>query len=116
MNKFIQFCQLVGLHPLVGFGMIAVDIMLFGPESASLLITWPISIAIAAALTIPCVLIQKFGMRESWGLALGKGAMVGILTAIPTALPSFITLFGSALGTVAYFADRRSSSIEAKND
>jgi len=115
MNKFIQFCQLAGLHPLVGFGMVVVDLMLFGPESASLFITWPISIAVATALTIPCLLIQKYGMREQWRLAIGKGALVGILTAIPTPLPSIITLIGGTLGTVALLADSRSSSVDEKN-
>lgn len=111
MNKFFQFSQMAGLHPLVGFGMVAIDWMLFGPESASMGITWPISIAVATALTIPCVLIQKYGMREQWGLAIGKGALVGILTAIPTPLPSFINFLGGALGTVALLADSRSSSV-----
>ena len=115
MNKFIQFCQSTGLHPFVGFGMFAVDWMLFGPESASLGITWSISIAVAAALTIPCVLIQKFGMRETWGLSIGKGALVGLLTAIPTPLPSVITFVGGALGTVALIADSRSSPLDEKN-
>lgn len=115
MNKVIQFCQLAGLHPLVGFGMFAVDWMLFGPESASLGITWPISIAVATALTIPCVLIQKYGMREQWGLAIGKGALVGILTAILTPLPSIITFIGGAFGTVALLADSRSSFVDEKN-
>lgn len=115
MNKLIQFCQLAGLHPLVVFGMVAVDFMLFGPESASLGITWPISIAVATALTIPCILIQKYKMREPWGLAIGKGGLVGILTAIPTPLPSIVTLFGGALGTVALLTDGRSSSVDEKN-
>ncbi len=116
MNKIIQFCQLTGLHPLVGFGMLAVDWMLFGPESASLGISWPISIVVATALTIPCALIQKFGMREQWGLAIGKGALVGILTAIPTPLPAVITFIGGTLGTVALIGDSNSSSVDEKNE
>ena len=115
MNKFIQFCQIFGLHPLVVLVMVSVDWMLFGPESASLGITWPISIAVAIALTIPCVLIQKYQMREQWGLAIGKGVLVGILTAIPTALPSILTFFGGTLGTVALIADSRNSSLDEKS-
>ena len=115
MNKVIQFCQLVGLHPIVGFGMFAVDTMLFGAESVSLGISWPISIAIAAGLTIGCVLIQKYQMREHWGLAIGKGIIVGILTAIPTSIPSIITVTGGVVGTVALLADGRSSSANEKN-
>lgn len=110
MSRFVQFSQMVGLHPLSGFAMFAVDWMLFGPESASLGITWSVSIGVAAALTIPCILIQKFGMREPWGLAIGKATLVGVLTAIPTPLPSVVTLIGGALGVVALVAGRRFSS------
>jgi len=111
MNKFVQFSQMVGLHPLVAFVMFASDWMLFGPESVTLGITWPISIVVAAVLTVGCVLIQKYGMREQWGLAIGKGILVGILTAIPTPLPSVITVIGGGLGTVALL-DSRSSSVD----
>ncbi len=52
MDKFVEFCQKFGLHPLVGFGMVAVDTMLFGAESATLGISWPISIAVAVVLGI----------------------------------------------------------------
>jgi hypothetical protein len=105
MSKFIELCQLLGLHPLVGFGMFAVDWMLFAGEGATLGVTWPVSIGIAVALTIPCILIQRYGFKEKWGLAIGKGILVGVLTAIPTALPSVVALGGGALGTIALLAD-----------
>mgnify|MGYP006945461938 CR=1 FL=1 len=106
---------MVGLHPFVGFGMAGVDFMLYGPEAASLGITWPISIAIATFLTIACVLVQKYGMREQWGLAIGKGTLVGILTAIPTPLPSIVTLIGGVVGTVALVSENRKASVDEKN-
>lgn len=115
MKKFIQFCQMIGLHPLVGFGMFAVDAMLFSAESASLGATWPISITIASVLTIGCVLIQKKGLREPWGLAIGKGLIVGLLTAIPTSIPSIITVTGGVLGTVALLANGKNSSLDEEN-
>jgi len=113
LNKFIQFCQFTGLHPLVTILMIALDYMLF--VSGGLVISWPISIPIGIVSTIICVLIQKNAMREAWGLAIGKGLFVGLLTAIPSALPSFITATGGALGTVALIADSRNSSVDEKN-
>ena len=106
---------MVGLHPFVGFGMFAVDAMLFGAESVALFIAWPISIAIAAVLTVGCVLIQKYQMREQWGLAIGKSLIVGLLTAIPTAIPSIITVTGGVLGTVALLTDGRGSATDKKN-
>ncbi len=110
LNKFIQFCQLTGLHPLVAILLFVLDNMLFA--SGGLVISWPISIPIGIAATIICVLIQKNAMREQWGLAIGKGLFVGLLTAIPTALPAFITAIGGGLGTVALIANTRRSSVD----
>jgi hypothetical protein len=107
MSKLLQICNMLGLHPLVGFGMFAVDLMLFAVEGATLEISWPISIAVATALTIPCILIQKYGFKEEWGLAVGKGLMVGVLTAIPTALPAIVPLAGGVMGTVALLSGGR---------
>ncbi len=40
MDALKKFSQFFGLHPLVGFGMFAVDLMLFGVESATLQAGW----------------------------------------------------------------------------
>ena len=112
MSKFHQICQMMGLHPLVGFGMFAVDGMLFTAEGATLGASWVISIGVAIALTIPCVLIQKYGFKDEWGLAIGKGIMIGCLTAIPTGLPSVVPLVGGALGTVALLSNSGSKDID----
>lgn len=93
-----SFCQALGLHPLVGFGMFAVDWMLFSAEAASLGATWAVSVPIAALLAITAVFIQRFSFKDSWGSAIGKSLLVGLLTAIPTALPSIITVGGGAVG------------------
>ena len=116
MNKFIQFCQMVGISPNVAISMFGVDWLLFGSESTRLGDTWDMSISVATVLIIPCVLVQKYKMREPWGLAIGKGVMVGILTAIPTPVPSIITIIGGTLGAFALRADRRSSSLDEKNE
>jgi len=107
MDRLLEVSAKVGLHPLVGFGMFAVDWMLFGPEAASLGITWPISLAVAAALAIPCILIQRYGFKEEWGLAVGKSLMVGVLTAIPSPIPSVVTFMGGAMGTVAMISGEK---------
>jgi hypothetical protein len=104
---------MTGLHPLVAVLMITLDIMLFA--SGGLVISWPISIPIGIAATIICVLIQKNAMRDQWGLAIGKGLLVGLLTAIPTGLPSFFTAIGGVVGTVALIADSKSSFVDEKN-
>ncbi len=112
MSKFLELCKMMGLHPLVGFGMFAVDSMLFTGEAGTLGASWVISIGIAIALTIPCTLIQRYGFKEGWGLAIGKGIMVGCLTAIPTALPSVVPVAGGLLGTVALLSSGGSKDLD----
>ena len=114
MSKLLDICRVLGLHPLVGFGMFAVDWMLFGAEAGSLGVTWPISIAVGAVLGVASVLIQKYYFKEDWGLALGKGLLVGLLTAIPTALPSFVPLAGGAMGTVALLSGTKALPEQAR--
>jgi hypothetical protein len=98
MEALKKFCQTFGLHPLTGFGMFAVDWMLFAPEAGSLGTALVFTVPFALALTIPCVLIQKHSFNDDWGAALGKGIMVGVLTAIPSPLPSVVSLTAGALG------------------
>jgi hypothetical protein len=92
--------------------MFAVDWMLFTAEGGTLGASWVISIGIAIALTIPCVFIQKYGFNEKWGFAIGKGLMIGSLTAIPTALPSVVPLVGGALGSVALLRNRGNEDVD----
>lgn len=95
MNRFIQA---FGLHPLSALGMICVDIMLFGADATG--VGWLVSCSVAVALTIPCILIQRYSYNDNWGTAVGKGMIIGILTAIPSPLPAIITGAGGVLGTV----------------
>lgn len=97
-TKMLAYCQLFGLHPMVGFGMTAVDTMLFGATAATLGAGWAISIPVAMVLVIPCVLIQKKSFGDGWGAALGKGMMIGLLTAIPTPIPATLTAGGGFVG------------------
>ncbi|MBC8333782.1 MAG: hypothetical protein ISR59_12375 [Anaerolineales bacterium] len=100
MDALNKLSRSLGLHPLVGFGMVAVDMMLFGAEAATFELIWPISVAVGAALTIPSILIQRHSFKDSWGASIGKGMLVGVLTAIPTPLPALVPLLGGTLGTI----------------
>jgi hypothetical protein len=86
----------------------AVDWMLFGGEAGTLGAGLVLTVPFALALTVPCVLIQKHSFNDSWGAALGKGFMVGVLTAIPTALPSVVSLGAGLLGTGKYLLKEKS--------
>ena len=90
--------KLLGLHPIVAFGMITVDMMLFAPDCTG--IGWFVSCAVALFLSIPCIIIQRFEYDDEWGTAIGKGMLVGILTAIPTPLPALITGTSGVLGLI----------------
>jgi hypothetical protein len=103
MNLRSVFHQ-VGLHPLTALGMIVVDMMLFAPDATGA--GWLISCIVAAVLVIPCLLLQRFAYGDSWWAAVAKAMMVGILTAIPTPLPSAITALGGVMGFIPQFSAR----------
>jgi len=107
-SGFLRVCQLFGLHPLVGFGMFAVDWMLFGAETATLGAAWIVSVPVGLALAVPSVLLQRFSYKDHWGAAIGKGLLVGLLTAIPTPLPSGIPLAGAILGVIKHLLEKKS--------
>jgi hypothetical protein len=100
MDSLKKFTQFFGLHPLVGFGMFAVDMMLFGGELATAGIGWMITVPIGLALSIPCALLQHYSYKDDWGTAIGKGMLIGLLTAIPTALPAVVPAIGGVVGAV----------------
>ena len=89
---------MLGLHPLVAFGMIAADMMLFGGEAATAGVGLAVTIPVALALAIPCILLQRYAFKDTWGAAFGKGMMVGVLTAIPFPIGSPLTIAGGILG------------------
>jgi hypothetical protein len=96
MNK--QILQKIGLHPFVAFGMIVVDMMLFGSDATG--IGWVFSCAVGMILIIPCVLLQKFAYKDDWISALAKGVIIGVITAIPTPLPAILTGVGGVMGFI----------------
>ena len=96
-----------GLHPLVGFGMFAVDMMLFGGEVMTAELIWPLTVGVGAVLTIPSVLIQRHSFGDTWGAAWGKGLLIGLLTGIPTPLPALVPLLGGALGTMEMLSSKK---------
>jgi len=112
------FAQKYGLHPLVALAMICVDTMLFGSDILAVFTegaTLAISIAVAAILTIPCILLQKYAYKDNWGAAIGKGLIVGILTAIPTSLPSIVTGGSGVLGIVGLVKRRTGKKTKAQS-
>jgi hypothetical protein len=98
-----KICYLFGLNPLAAAGMVTADLMLFGGEASTLGASWPISVCAAIPLSLACVLIQRFSTKDPWAMAIGKGLLVGVLTAIPTPLPSILTTASGFLGAADAF-------------
>ncbi len=78
--------------------MFAFDWMLFGATLATGGAAWCLSIPAALLLAIPSAALQHYSYGDRWGAAIAKGALVGMVTAIPTALPSAFTFAGGVLG------------------
>ncbi|HRI68899.1 MAG TPA: hypothetical protein PK156_31935 [Polyangium sp.] len=97
----------LGLHPLVAFAMVIVDIMLLAADVAT---AATVSVIVGLVLTIPCVLLQRYVYKDEWGAAIGKGMIVGILTAIPTPLPSIVTGAGGVAGAIGLLSEKKESA------
>lgn len=87
--------------------MVVIDIMLLAADLAT---AATVSIVVGLVLTIPCVLLQRYAYKDEWGVAVGKGMIVGILTAIPTPLPSIVTGVGGVAGAIGLLSEKKESS------
>src|SRR5271165_2285668 len=86
------FAQLFGLHPLPAVMTLAVNTMLFGGELATMGALIPLGFAVAVVLGAMTFICQRRKYGDDESEALVKALAVGLLTAIPTGLPSFLTV------------------------
>ncbi len=110
MTRYDNPYRAFGLHPLVAFGVVAVDFMLFGGEATTGGVSWVVSIAVAVALAIPVLLLQRFAYHDNWGAAAGKAALLAVLTAIPTPIPAIFPAAAGVLGML-----KRPAALPAPN-
>ena len=99
--------QAAGLHPLGAIGVISVDTMLFGGTILTGGAGWVASVPVGLVLCPGVALLQRYGFEDTWGLAVGKGVIVGLLTAIPTPLPSVLIAGSGAAGATRLLLNRR---------
>ena len=99
--------QAAGLHPLGAIGVVAVDTMLFAGTVVTAGAGWVVSVPVGIVLCFGVALLQRTGFDDTWGLAVGKGVIVGLLTAIPTPLPSVLIAGSGAAGTARLLLNRR---------
>ncbi len=97
-NYVFPFRKL-GLHPLSAFAAICVDLMLFGPEAAAPP-AFILTFAFGFMISVPVYLLQKYASGDGRKVAFAKAMIIGILTAIPSPLPSVFTGLGGILGLI----------------
>ncbi len=92
-----SLARTVGLDPMAALAVVVVDTMLFGAETVTVGAGWLVTGPIGLLVGVVCLLLQRLRYGDHWGVAAAKGILVGVLTAIPTPLPSgFVLLSGIA--------------------
>lgn len=92
--------QLFGLHPIPAVMTLAVNAMLFAGELATMGALVPVAFLVAVVLAVMTFLCQRRMYGDDDNEALVKALAVGLLTAIPTGLPSFLTVPSAVVGLV----------------
>jgi hypothetical protein len=92
--------QLFGLDPRIAFLMFLIDLMLFGGEVLTLGLLIPVAMIAGVVLGFITYRAQKRWYGDDHDAALIKGAIVGLLTAIPTPLPAIAYLPSGLLGLI----------------
>ena len=92
------FVQSFGLHPAASLLTLAIDSMLFGEEVITAGVGMILSLPVSAAVGFLTFMLQQKWYGDDKDSAAIKGGIVGLLTAIPTALPSAFYLGAGVLG------------------
>lgn len=90
--------QSFGLHPAVAALTLTLDSMLFGAETVTLGMFWPISLGVSAALGVITYRAQKAWFGDDDESAKLKAGILALLCAIPTALPMFLYVPAGIVG------------------
>ena len=104
------FGQIFGLDPRVVFLTMLVDTMLFGGQFLTLGTSSLISLPVGIALGFITYRAQRHWYRDDRESAIIKGLIVGLLTAIPTSLPGFLTIPSGIIGLVHLLRRKRKDS------
>jgi len=92
--------QLFGLHPIPAVTTLAVNAMLFAGELATMGALVPVAFVVAIVLGAMTFICQRRMYGDDDNEALVKALAVGLLTAIPTGLPGFLTVPSAVVGLV----------------
>jgi hypothetical protein len=94
------FGQMFGLDPRVAFVTLVVDLMLNAGEIASMGLLAPVSIAAGIVVGYLSYKMQMHWYGDDKESAKIKGITLGLLTAIPTALPAMLYVPAGLIGWV----------------
>jgi len=109
-----SFAHRYGLHLLVAGSMTGLDCMMFNAfEAPSMELMAPVCAFVGMAMILPCALVQKYAYGDNWGAAWGKSMLVGLLTAFPTPLPSFLTAAWGVMGVIGMVERNRARTVES---
>ena len=106
-----HFGQMFGLDPRVTLLTLVVDAMLFGGTLATAGAGAILSIPAGIAVGLVAYKAQRHWYGDDRESALIKGLIVGLLTAIPTSLPGFLTIPSGIVGLVHLFPRGRKRGI-----
>ena len=105
-----HFGQAFGLDPRVALLTIVVDSMLFGGQLATLGASIVLSVPAGIALGLITYKAQRHWYGDDRESALIKGLIVGLLTAIPTSLPGFLTIPSGIVGLAHLLRRKKAES------
>ena len=94
------FGQTFGILPSMAFLTLVVDAMLFPVDALSLGTDLPISCTVGAIVGLITYRAQRKWYGDDQESAALKGAVLGLLTAIPTALPAILYVPSGIVGLV----------------
>lgn len=101
------FGQVFGLDPRVVVLTTIVDTMLFGGQLITLGTSTLLSVPAGIVLGVITYKAQRHWYRDDRESAIIKGLIVGLLTAIPTSLPGFLTVPSGVIGLVHILRRKR---------
>lgn len=112
-----SFSERYGIHPLVAFAMFALDYMLFtGLEVPSMGLLAALSAFVGFAMIVPCALVQMYSYKDSPGAAWGKAALVGLLVACPSPIPSLLYAPFGVIGAIGMAQRARVRTVRSDED
>jgi|SRR5579872_4829487 len=100
LGTLFRIARLLGIHPLVAFVLFGCDWMLGALEVISFGLFVVLSLLVGLLVIPPCAVVQRQSYGDSWGPAIAKATIVGILLAIPSPLPSVLTIGLGAAGFI----------------